>query len=76
MRLYEIEADYRPRNPKKSKYYVWVDTVKDAKLVFSNIISWLTIYKVTPVDEEDSNKICNEPDKHIIIGLTAKLLKT
>ena len=68
MHLYEIEADYRPKNPKKPKYYVWADTVKDAKLVFSNIISWLTIYNVTLVNEEDSDKIYNEPDKHIIIG--------
>ena len=68
MRLYEIEADYRPKNPKKPKYYVWADTVKDAKLVFSNIISWLIIYNVTLMNEEDSDKICSEPDKHIIIG--------
>lgn len=68
MRLYEIEADYRPKNLNKPKYYVWADTVKDARLIFSNIISWLTIYNVTPVTEEDSAKICSEPDKHIIIG--------
>ncbi len=68
MRLYEIEADYRPKNPKKPRYYVWADTAKDAKLIFSNIISWLTIYNVVPMDKEDSDKICNEPDKHIIIG--------
>lgn len=68
MHLYEIEADYRPKNPNKPKYYVWADTVRDAKLVFSNIISWLTIYNVTPVSEEDSNKICGEPNKYIIIG--------
>lgn len=67
MHLYEIEADYRPKNPKKPKYYVWADTAKDAKLIFSNIISWLTIYNVTAMNEEDACGICNEPDKHIII---------
>ena len=68
MHLYKIEADYRPKNPRKPRYYVWADTSKDAKLVFSNIIPWLTIYNVTPVNEEDTYKICSEPDKHIIIG--------
>lgn len=67
MNLYEIEADYRPKNPSKPRYYVWADTVKEAKLVFSNIISWLTIYNVTMVDKKVACKICNEPDKHIII---------
>lgn len=56
MNLYEIEADYRPKNPNKPRYYVWGYTIKDAKLVFSNIIPWLTIYNVTQVNEEDTYK--------------------
>lgn len=67
MRLYEIVADYRPKNPNKPKYYVWANTANDARKIFGDIISWLKIYSVTVMNKSDADLICGEPDRHIII---------
>lgn len=68
MKMYEIIADYRPNNPNKPKYYVWADTAKDARMIFTNIISWLKIYSVSVVGDDTAAKINQEPAHHIIIG--------
>ena len=68
MKMYEIIADYRPNNPNKPRYYVWADTAKDARMIFTNIISWLKIYSVGVVGDDIATKINEHPSHHIIIG--------
>lgn len=66
--VYEITADYRPRNPDKPKYYVVAKTKIEAKKKFMAKISWLKIYTVDLLDETETEAIISHPEKYIIIG--------
>ncbi len=66
--LYEVTADYLPNNPNKPKYYVVASSKKEAREKFSDIISWLKIYRVDLVDEDIADDIIKQPQNHIIIG--------
>lgn len=67
MVLYEITADYRPKNPKKPKYYVIAETAKEAKEKFKSRITWLQIYNIEQVDDENAREIVKHYEKHIVI---------
>lgn len=65
--IYEITADYRPRNPNKPKYYVVAKTEREAKKKFMAKISWLKVYTVDLLSEMETEAIISHPEKHIII---------
>lgn len=66
--VYEITADYRPKNPNKPKYYVVSKTEREAKKKFMAKIPWLKIYSCILLDESMSGNIISHPEKYIIIG--------
>ena len=65
--MYVVTADYRPNNHNKPRYYVIAASMKEARAKFSAVISWLKIYNVELVAENESADIMKHPDKHIII---------
>jgi len=67
MRLFQIEADYRPNNQNKPHYYVMAKSKSDAKRKFKNRIAWLDIYGCEEVtDEAQANYIYEHPEKFIL----------
>ena len=67
MKLYAITADYRPNNPKKPVYYVKAKNKLEAKRKFEFYCSWLKVYEVKKLAEEDAQKIIDDgPYKHIV----------
>ena len=66
--LYAITADYRPKNPNKPIYYVFAQNRKQARQKFTNTITWLKIYDIQELSEEEAYKIVSEGKyKHIIL---------
>lgn len=67
-RLYEITADYRPKNPNKPKYYVIAQTPTNAKSLFVNTIPWLKIYSCTVItDPSRVNEVLANPRHYILL---------
>ena len=67
MRLFEIEADYRPNNDNKPRYYVLAKSKRDAKRKFENKVTWLDVYGCKEVvDEEMSDYIYAHPEQYIL----------
>ena len=66
--VYEITADYRPRNPDKPKYYVVAKTEREAKKKLMAKISWLKIYSCNLLDESIARGIVKQPEKYIILS--------
>ena len=70
MKLFEITADYRPSNPNKPKYYVSCIDKSQARRMFMQKISWLKIYKLEEItDDEKIKQIISHPEKYIVLGL-------
>lgn len=67
MRLFEIEADYRPWNPDKPRYYVEAKSKRDARRKFKNKMTWLEVYGCEEVtDKEQADYIYAHPEKYIL----------
>lgn len=66
-KLYKVIADYRPNNPNKPDYYVYAESKKQAKKKFQNLFTWLKVYEVSELTDDDIERISSEPRKHIII---------
>lgn len=70
MKLFEVTADYRPSNTNKPKYYVSCIDKSQARRMFMQKISWLKIYKIEEVTNDEMMKqIISHPEKNIVIGL-------
>ena len=70
MKLFEVTADYRPSNQNKPKYYVSCVDKSQARRMFMQKISWLKIYEVEEVtDDEMIRQIISHPEKYIVLGL-------
>lgn len=64
--LYAVTADYRKHNPNKPVYYVAATNTKTAKAKFKSRISWLDIYAIEEViDQEQKEQIISHPEKYI-----------
>lgn len=62
-KIYQIKADYRPKNPNKPSYYVLAYNKKQAKEIFKASISWLDIYEVNEISEDQYDDLI-EAGKH------------
>lgn len=67
MRLYAINADYRPSNKGNNWYYVRANSKGQARRLFMTKITWLDIYEIKLLPEDDAAAILAAPEKHIII---------
>ena len=69
LKLFRIWADYR--SPKilthKNYYYVYAWTTKQARDYFKKKITWLNIYSIKTLSEEERIEIENKPPKKKII---------
>ena len=70
-KLFRIWADYR--SPKvltyKNYYYVYAWTIKQAREYFKKKITWLNIYSIKALLEEERKEIENKPlEKRIILN--------
>lgn len=56
-KYYRVTADYRPNNPKKPTYDFCVKdnvTKKQMKEYFQSVFSWLKVYNVEEIAEENA----------------------
>lgn len=60
-KIYCITADYRPHNEHKPHYYVAAKTPKEAKYIFSSIMTWMKIYEVVECDAKKSEWVKTHP---------------
>ena len=58
--IYAVTADYWPNNSKKPIYYVVAKDKKTAKKKFNNTISWLKIYKVEKLSDEQVEELASK----------------
>lgn len=66
--LWEIQADYRKKNPVMPVYYVVAETKSQARERFSDLISWLAVYSVRKCsDEEAHNILDNYGNRNMIV---------
>ncbi len=72
--LFVVTADYRPNNPNKPHYYVVIDSDANMKKMrklaqrkFEDRISWLKVYDVKKVEEQEAEEILKNPLRHTII---------
>lgn len=66
IKYYRVTADYRPNNPNKPTYDFKItgDTSKiknsvlkkEIKKYFENLVTWLKVYNVEEITEEQCNK--------------------
>ena len=66
IKYYRVTADYRPNNPNKPTYDFKMisdtskikDSVlkKEIKKYFENLVTWLKVYNVEEITEEQCNK--------------------
>ena len=66
IKYYRVTADYRPNNPNKPTYDFKIigDTPKiknsvlkkEIKKYFENLVTWLKVYNVEEITEEQCNK--------------------
>lgn len=66
MKLFAVNADYRPWNKGRNWYYVVAQNKKAARKKFTEIVTWLDIYEVHEVDAERANEILRNPYKYIV----------
>ena len=66
MKMYSINADYRPWNKGHNWYYVLANSKKEAKEKFKERISWLDIYEITETDADKAKTILANPMKFIV----------
>lgn len=67
MRLFAVNADYRPFNKGHNWYYVEAQDKREAHKKFTKIVSWLDIYEVQEVDPERANEVLNDPYRYIVL---------
>ena len=67
IKIYAVTADYRPKNPKKPIYYVLGNNKKEAKKRFSNVISWLKIYDIRELNQEEERELKNKGREEYIL---------
>lgn len=69
MKLYEIEADYRPLNASTPKYYVKAENIKEAKERFNEFMGHLKVYSCKEVEDKVRMlKILNSSYKYTVFG--------
>ena len=64
--VFRILADYRPHNLHKPDYYVIAKSKREAKIKFTQRISWLKIYECIMCEIEIAQKIVSHPDQYIV----------
>lgn len=62
---YKVNAGYRPENKETLFYYGKARTKKEAKELFGHVFSWLKIYSVEPMTEQEIAEMYINPKKYI-----------
>lgn len=69
MKLFEVEADYRPLNADTPKYYVKAENIKEAKKRFNEFMGHLKIYSCKEVEDKIKMlKILNSSYDYTVFG--------
>lgn len=59
--LFEVEMDYRPKNPKKPRYRIWAKSKQEALRYATSTFTWLNLYGCQVASRADLMRFTETP---------------